>query len=404
MNVWLEPFVEVIKCINREKASLQILKIVSWEVKESNMDIKKTTRFIAGGDWFAQGRMPETVRTRNETAAVLNELRAADISFVNLEAPLTERGIRAEKQNTLRADPVQIEDLLVSGIDIVSLANNHMLDYGIDGLKDTLAILERDGIHQVGGGLTLKAARSSKVLEGPGGRIGILAFASTLPQGFAASEERPGIAPIHVTSAFVVENPLAQEQPGTPPPIITMPLQLDVDATVTELKKLKARSDFVIVTPHWGVAGQDAIMDYEREVAHVLIDAGCDMILGHHPHRLHGVEFYREKPIFYSLGNFVFEPLPPAGNSPHLSFRNRMTAANVSGVMRKEGVLVDARIRAGNLDRLSLLPILLGAGGYPALKRDLAGQFVGLLEDLSAGMGSAFEVTDDGAVLVYPQR
>jgi poly-gamma-glutamate capsule biosynthesis protein CapA/YwtB (metallophosphatase superfamily) len=241
------------------------------------------TRFIAGGDWFARERIPKDIRKKKETIAVIDELKTADVTFINLEA---------EKQNTLRANPEQVEDLLIFGVDVVSLANNHMLDYGIDGLMDTLAILEINGIRQVGGGLTLDAARSSQVLDGPGGRLGILAFASTLPQGFAASEERPGIAPIHVTSAFVVENPLAQEQPGTPPPIITIPLQLDVEATLEEVKRLKTRSDFVVVSAHWGVAGQDSIMDYEREVARALIDHGCDMILGHHPHRLHGVEFY----------------------------------------------------------------------------------------------------------------
>ena len=365
------------------------------------MTANSITRFVAAGDWFALGRIPGEVRSRTETAAVLNELKAADIAFANLEAPLTTRGVRAEKQNTLRADPCQIEDLLISGVDIVSLANNHMLDYGIDGLADTLVNLERHGVMQVGAGLNLEAARRTAVLEGPGGRMGFLAFASTLPQGFAADAERPGIAPIHATAAFVVENPLVQEQPGTPPPVITFPLQMDVDVTVESVRKLKAEAEFVVVSAHWGVAGQDAVMDYEREVARALIDAGCDLILGHHPHRLHGVEFYREKPIFYSIGNFVFEPLPPSGNSPHLSFRGRMTAANVYGVMRREGVLVDARVRSGHLERLSLLPLLLDGGGYPTLPQDAADSFITLLERLSEGMGTTFRAVD-GEVEVSP--
>lgn len=363
------------------------------------MATQGSTRFVAAGDWFALGRIPAEVRIRPDTAAVLAELRAADIAFINLEAPLTTRGLRAEKQNTLRADPSQVEDLLASGVDIVSLANNHMLDYGVDGLADTLAVLEQAGIPQVGAGPNLDAARAPCVLEGPGGRMGFLAFASTLPQGFAASAERPGIAPIHVTAAFVVENPLAQEQPGTPPPVITFPLQMDFDAAVDAVRRLKAQADFVVVSAHWGVAGQDAVMDYEREVGRALIDAGCDLVLGHHPHRLHGVEFYREKPIFYSVGNFVFEPLPPSGNSPHLSFRGRMTAANVYGVMRREGVLIDARVRGGEIERLRLLPVLLDQGGYPMLRRDAAGQFASLLASLSPGMGTAFRAEDGQVVL-----
>ncbi len=359
------------------------------------------TRLLAAGDWFALGRMPEAVRARPETAAAFDELRAADVAFVNLETPLTERGVRAEKQNTLRADPSLVEDLFAAGIDIVGLANNHMLDYGLEGLADTLEKLERAGIPQVGAGPDLESSRRAAVLEGPGGSIGFLAFASTLPQGFAASPDRPGIAPIHVTAAFVVENPLAQEQPGTPPPVLTFPLKMDLDATVAAVRDLKARVRFAVVSAHWGVAGQDAVMDYEREVGRALIDAGADLILGHHPHRLHGVEFYRGKPIFYSVGNFVFEPLPPAGNSPHLSFRGRMTAANVYGVMRREGVLVDVTVRGGSAERLALLPVMLDGGGYPTLRRDAADQFASLLSGLSAGMGTEFEVVE-GSVLARP--
>lgn len=359
------------------------------------------TRLVAAGDWFAQGRIPDDVRARRETAAVLEALRGADIAFVNLEAPLTRRGVRAEKQNTLRADPGQVEDLVLAGVDIVSLANNHMLDYGIDGLADTLAVLGERGVRPVGAGPTLEAARAPVVLDGPGGRVGFLAFASTLPQGFAAAAERPGIAPIHVTAAFVVENPLAQEQPGTPPPVVTFPLGLDLDATCAAVRALERRAEFVVVSAHWGVAGQDAIMDYQREVGRALVEAGCDLVLGHHPHRVHGVELHRGRPIFYSLGNFVFEPLPPAGNTPHLSFRGRMTAANVYGAMRREGVLVDARLRGGALERLALRPLVLDDGGYPMLCPERADQFATLLRDLSPNLGARFRA-EDGAVVVEP--
>ncbi len=365
------------------------------------MAIKKTTRLVAAGDWFALARIPEETRARPETAAVFAALCAADIAFVNQEAPLTRRGLRAEKQNTLRADPAQVEDLLLAGVDLACLANNHMLDYGVDGLADTLALLAERGIHAVGAGPTLEAARAAAVLEGPGGRIGFLAFASTLPQGFAASAERPGIAPIHVTAAFAVDNPLAMEQPGTPPPVLTFPLPLDLEATCSAVRSLKAEAEYVIVSAHWGVSGQDVVLDYQREVGLALIDAGCDMILGHHPHRLHGIEFYQGKPILYSLGNFVFEPLPPAGNSPHLSFRGRMTAANVYGAMRREGVMVEASIQGRTLERLALLPVLLDAEGYPTLRQDQAEQFAALLRHLSPNMGTQFRV-EDGAVVAAP--
>ena len=356
-------------------------------------------RLVAGGDWCGSGRIPDAARSRPETAAVLERLRCGDVAFVNLETPLTRRGVRAEKQNTLRADPSLVEDLVAAGVDVVGLANNHMLDYGLEGLADTLNALEGAGLPAVGAGSNLEAARRPVVVDASGHRIGFLAFASTLPQGFAASPERPGVAPIHVTAAFVVENPLAQEQPGTPPPVLTLPLKLDLEATVEAVQGLRGQADFVVVSAHWGVAGQDAVMDYEREVGRALIDAGADMVLGHHPHRLHGVEFYRGKPILYSIGNFLFEPLPASGNSPHLSFRGRMTAANVYGAMRREGVLVEATIRGSRMERLTLLPLLLDGAGYPTLRRDAADQIGSLLADLSTGMGARFRV-EEGSIVV----
>jgi poly-gamma-glutamate synthesis protein (capsule biosynthesis protein) len=142
-------------------------------------------------------------------------------------------------------------------------------------------------------------------------------------------------------------------------------------------------------------------MDYQREVGRALVEAGCDLILGHHPHRVHGVEYHRGKPVLYSLGNFVFEPLPPAGNTPHLSFRGRMTAANVYGAMRREGVLVDARLRGDRLEPLLLRPLVLDDGGYPTLRPERAEQLATLLRDLSPAPGARFRAVD-GAVVVGP--
>ena len=266
------------------------------------MSSHDVTQLIAGSDWYAKGRIPSEARAKPELTAVLQKFSSADLAFLNLENPLTTRGIRAEKGHVIRANPIQIEDFIEIGVDIVSIANNHMLDYGIDGLFDTLDTLEHANIKCVGGGRNIEAARSGTIFESNGNRIGFLAFASTLPQSFSAAEERPGIAPIHAHAAFVVENPTQQEQPGTPPPVVTYPNNFDVDETCSVIRELKEQSDFVIVSAHWGVSGGDLVMDYQREVAHALVDAKCDLVLGHHPHRLHGVEHYNGVPIFYSLG------------------------------------------------------------------------------------------------------
>src|SRR5919199_3445745 len=235
------------------------------------------TRLLLAGDWYGSRRMPADAAAAPATAAVLDLLRQADIALANLETPLTTRGVAQEKLSVLRADPTLADDLVAAGIDIVTLANNHLLDYGPEGLVDTLAALDARGIPYVGAGPTLEQARAPRVLQGSGGRIGFLGFASTLPQGFAAGPARPGVAPIRATTTFVVEGYTLLEQPGTAPPIATFPLEIDLEATVESVRALRQHVDYVVVTGHWGVVGQDAVMDYQRAIAHALIDAGADL-------------------------------------------------------------------------------------------------------------------------------
>jgi poly-gamma-glutamate capsule biosynthesis protein CapA/YwtB (metallophosphatase superfamily) len=359
------------------------------------------TRLLATGDWFSHGPMSAEAAEAEGTASVLGLLRQADLAFVNLETPLTTRGVAMEKLSVLRADPALAESLLAAGVDIVTLANNHMLDYGPDGLFDTLDTLDGRGIPHVGAGRTLAEARAPHILRGPGGTIGFLGFASTLPQGFAAGPNRPGVAPIRATTAFVVEAYTLLEQPGTAPPIATYALEMDLEETVESVRALRPQVDYLVVAGHWGVVGQDLVMDYQREVAHALIDAGADLILGHHPHRLHGVEWYRGKPVFYSLGNFVFEAPPVGGGSPFLSWKGGLTIAAIRAMFRREGLLVEACIEGGELRELSAHPVSLGANGYPVHRPDSAHDFALLLQDLSDRENVQF-TPRDGRVIVSP--
>lgn len=326
-------------------------------------------------------------------------LRGADITFANLEMPLSQRGIPAEKQNVLRGDPAVALDVVAAGVDVVSLANNHMLDFGVDALSDTLDTLHGLGIRTVGAGADLIEARAGTVIERGRVRVGFLAFASTLPQGFAAGASRPGIAPVHVTSAFVVEGPLAMEQPGTPPPIITLAVPSDLSMLSDAVASLKQSAEFVVVSAHWGVAGQDAIMDYQQEIAHELVRSGADLILGHHPHRLQAVEFFEGVPIVYSLGNFIFEPLKPEWNTASLSYRSRNTAASVYAAMRREGVAVEISIEEGALRQIRLHPIELDANGHPSLRGEASSHYASILAGLSAGFGTRFRAEDEYIVV-----
>ncbi|MCL6551596.1 MAG: CapA family protein [Firmicutes bacterium] len=164
------------------------------------------------------------------SAAVWEVFHRADLVFVNLEVPLTARGAPADKHVAFRADPPLAGELRAAGIDVVTLANNHMLDYGPEGLFDTLEALHRVGLPAVGAGRTLAEALAPAVLTARGVRVAFLGLASTLPVGSAAAPDRPGIAPVHVTTLYVVDSAGLDETPGKAPYVETRCWPGDVEA------------------------------------------------------------------------------------------------------------------------------------------------------------------------------
>ena len=207
-------------------------------------------------------------------------LETAHLAFVNIEGPISDKGARASwKQYTFRARPALIDGLVSAGIDVVSLANNHTVDYGTSALLDTIARLDEAGVCHAGAGADAAGASAPALLITPAGIVAVLAFTDIIPGGFTATSDAPGVA-----------------------------------ATTPDRKKLLASvaaanewADFVIVSFHWGTeytphAGQD-----QRKLAHQVVDAGADLILGHHPHVIQGLELYRNRLIAYSLGDFVWD-------------------------------------------------------------------------------------------------
>lgn len=204
----------------------------------------------------------------------------ADSALVvgNLEGPLTERATgKAEKQYVFRSPPDRVTRALVAaGIGAVSLANNHTLDYGADGLADTTAALQAAGIAYAGAGSDSRGARAPAFIAAGRRRVALLAYSATLPEEFFAGASTPGTAFAHEAH-----------------------VRADVAAA-------RARADIVLVSFHWGREGTTELRDYQTKLGHAAIEAGAQAVLGHHPHILQGVERYRDGIIFYSLGNFVF--------------------------------------------------------------------------------------------------
>lgn len=233
-------------------------------------------------------------------------LQAADLCFAQLEAPISERGSKAPNARlAVRAPMAMAPALRDAGIDVVSLAGNHCLDFGYEALADTLQHLAQAGVQTCGAGEDLSTALQPAYLQAGAHRVAIIAACSILPEGYAAQAGKPGCAPLR---AFTVYEPIEPDQPGTPPRTRTFPHREDLDALIGHVRAAREAADCVLVSLHWGIHMIPFVLaDYQIEVAHALIDAGADAILGHHPHLLKGIELYRGRPIFYSLGNFAIE-------------------------------------------------------------------------------------------------
>ncbi|KGX92575.1 capsule biosynthesis protein [Pontibacillus halophilus JSM 076056 = DSM 19796] len=199
-------------------------------------------------------------------------------SVVNLETPVTHRGTAFPKIYNFRASPKLLDGLQHSGVDLVSLANNHTLDYGEIGLKDTLDQLTQKNLAYMGAGVNESAAYKEHIVTLKGRRIAFLAFSHVLPSvSWYAERNQPGIA-----SGY------------------------QLDRAAERVRAVQEQNDYVIVYYHWGEERAVHFNERQQNIAHTLIDEGADAVIGAHPHVLQGFEYYKGKPIAYSLGNFLF--------------------------------------------------------------------------------------------------
>lgn len=205
----------------------------------------------------------------------------------------------------MRTDPVSAAAIRNAGFHVVSFASNHCMDWGQEALLDTMEVLREQGFAVAGVGRNTDEGRKPAIIEKSGTRFAILAYHTILPMNYWAEKDRPGCAPMRGLTFY---EPIEHDQPGTPPRIHAAPHQEDLAALERDIRLAKKMADIVLLSMHWGIHFVPAqIADYQREVAHRAIDCGADIILGHHPHILKGIEVYKGKAIFYSLGNFAIE-------------------------------------------------------------------------------------------------
>lgn len=241
-------------------------------------DSTMVTINFAGDITFANHFQRHVGKKYSYPFAKFPEFGAADLSVVNLENPLTRRGVASEKQFNFRALPEYTRVLLAGGVDIANLANNHIYDYSEQGLFDTIHFLDEAGIRHMGAGKNALDARLPVIITIKGVRLGFL--------GYYGLSKHSDSHPATVDSAGTALRKLKFIR--------------------EDIKKLREKVDIVVVNFHWGIEKENYPEQDQIHFAHKTIDFGADLIIGHHPHVLQGVELYKEKLIAYSLGNFIF--------------------------------------------------------------------------------------------------
>jgi poly-gamma-glutamate capsule biosynthesis protein CapA/YwtB (metallophosphatase superfamily) len=333
--------------------------------------MSKEITLFAVGDVAPKRENPHTIFDSVRTL-----LKSGDLGFCQLEAALSKQGTPLPQARLpMRTDPEVAAAIKAAGFGVVSFAGNHCMDWGREAFFDTLENLKGQGIAVIGVGENIQAARQAAIIEKNGTRIAFLAYNTILPQCYWAETDRPGCTPLR---AVTVYEQIEHDQPGTPCRIHSAPQQKDLLAMAADIEAAKKSADVVIVSMHWGIHFVPAqLADYQREMAHTAVDHGADLILGHHPHILKGIEVYRGKVIFYSLGNFAIEQPSAFMDGLHDSQRHKEIEALNPNWQKdrpyapppdtRKTMVVKCTISDGRLRQVAFQPSLISIEAVPEL-------------------------------------
>jgi len=256
------------------------------------------------GDIMLSRNVGAEMELRNDYAypfrKIADVLRSADLTFGNLEGPISDVGKDKHNLYSFRADPRSVEGLKISGFDVVSLANNHTMDWGEEAMEQTIELLRKEHILSVGAGKNAEEAGRPQIFDaGDSFRAGFLAYTTVAPPGAGALSNRGGVS------------------------------ETSLENMKKAVRELRDEVDVLVVSFHWGEEYEKRSGSEQQRIAYGLVDAGADIIVGHHPHVSQEIEKYKNGWIVYSLGNFVFD-----------QYFSRQTM---------EGLMVKAIVREGRI-------------------------------------------------------
>lgn len=324
---------------------------------------------LAVGDVFINRKYPTEVFSH-----VQEWLDSAKLLLGNHEGPLSQSGQQRlfyPWLSIINSNPEMVEGLDSAGFDIISLANNQSMNYGPEGLMDSIELLERVGIDVTGAGETKAAAEAPAVRMVGDVSVAVIGVEATRWDwgDTQALPDQPGLNQL-------------QTSPLYPSPHVSRRGLAKLKTTVSAANEAH---DVVILMPHFGVTAGHEIAAHQRTIAHTAVEAGADAIIGAHSHTLQAVEVYNETPIFYSLGNFVFD------KSGHWGVN----------WMPSETAVAELTLSANGVTAVTVHPTLYdtGARDKPRIldpSEPEYGEIVDLLTELSSIENTEMEDTDDG--------
>ncbi len=265
--------------------------------------MSKDQTMLIVGDVFVRRDDPRSVFQH-----VKDLMRSADFMLGNLEGSVADSGAPRKKSgaSAWKADSKQMTAIETAGFHVMTVANNHMMDYGHEAMLETLANLDRIGVKHTGGGNTFPEAHAPAIVERDGTTVALLGYTCLFMEDWEAGPNSPGLAVIKAQTAY--QSPTRYfEAPGSPPIIKSWVVPEYKEQLATDIAAARKQADIVIATFHWGIsAGFQKLTEYQVELGRHAIDCGADLVFGHHPHLMQGIEVRDGRPIFYSLGNFTF--------------------------------------------------------------------------------------------------
>jgi poly-gamma-glutamate synthesis protein (capsule biosynthesis protein) len=338
-------------------------------------------------------------------------LDTGDVRFAHCEKVFSTRGalqVHGDGHYS-RQDPSRARIFEECGFNVVSIAGNKAMDWGADAMLDTIDLFHEMGIQTIGGGRNAEEARKPAIVEKDGVRVAFLGYSCILREGYDATEHRAGTAPMRVHTFYVADD----WQPGTPPRVVTYPYEEDLAALRADIVKAKADAHAVVVSLHMGIHNIPRVLaDYQRTVARAAVDAGADLILGHHPHIPKGIEVLGDKVCFYSLSHFLWSQREIGNHVPgHIGGHRHGVVHDPAyprlpmGPDAMKSMIARAVFTADGVERVGFHPIRIDTDLRPEVL--FAGdprfdQAVEHLDWASEGLAHKFTVDGDEVVVSAP--